>query len=101
MGAFSGGRLAVTRTWGLLNGANPVMYIDISPTGFDWLTNPISKLIETAEAGRQVVKNGSQWTTVPLANSPVLRLLPFFEQMGKAIGRSQGVLVGTRVAARR
>lgn len=78
--------VAVTRTWGRLKGANPVMYIDISPTGHDWLTNPINKLVEAAQAGKQVIKEGDEWITPPLANSPILRLLPFFEQMGKPSG---------------
>lgn len=75
--------LAVTRTWGRINGANPVMYIDITPTGRDWLTNPINALIDTAESGQQVVRQGDRWIVPALEHSPILMLLPFFEQMGK------------------
>lgn len=75
--------LAVTRTWGRINGVNPVWYVDITPTGREWLTSPINMLVAVAEAGRQVVHRSGDWSTPELEHSPILELLPFFEQMGK------------------
>jgi hypothetical protein len=75
--------IAVTKTWGRRNGVNPVMYIDIT-RGHDWLTKPIEELVKAAVAGHSVRQQwDGTWARTTLADSPILKITPFFEQMGK------------------
>lgn len=62
--------IAITKKVARQNGINPVWYLDISPTGRDWLTKPFNDLIEEA-----LRKNRFE-------GSPVAKLAPFIEQMG-------------------
>lgn len=47
---FSGYGVAFTKTFARRRGANPVWYLDITPSGHDWLTNPINRMVKEAEA---------------------------------------------------
>ena len=58
------------------------MYVDITP-GHDWLTQPVNRMLEAADDGHAVNKIGGVWEKVSLAESPIARLTPFFEPMGK------------------
>jgi hypothetical protein len=77
--------LAITKTWARRHGVNPIMYIDQSPTGFDWLLNPVNEMLDAAAAGHAVRKVFGQWQTATLAQSPIARLTPFFEPMDTAL----------------
>ena len=61
--------LAFTKARARELGLNPVWYIDQTPTGRDWLTNPINNLVEGA------INSG------PFATSDIAALTPFFEVM--------------------
>jgi hypothetical protein len=68
--------LAFTKTWGRIAGVNPVWYIDISPTGRDWLTVPMNEIIDDA------LDRGDY-------EHPIFRITPFVEQMGR-LGEEMG-----------
>lgn len=74
---FSQYGVAFTKAFARRRGANPVWYIDITP-GHDWLTVPINAMIDEAE--RSARSHRSQ--AADLTQVPILRLTPFFEQMG-------------------
>jgi hypothetical protein len=77
--------LAFTKTWARRHRANPIWYIDITPSGHEWLTNPINEMLKAAAAGQAVVSSWppNTWAKTDLAHAPIARLTPFFEQMGK------------------
>jgi hypothetical protein len=74
--------LVFTKTWARRKGANPVMYVDITP-GHSWLTGPINAMLAAADDGHALDQDGDAWTQVDLAGSPIARLTPFFEPMGR------------------
>src|SRR5262249_7823432 len=80
--------LAFTKSWGRRNGINPVWYIDITPSGHEWLTNPVQEMLAAGAAGRAVARGwpGDAWREVDLAHAPIASLTPFFEQMGRPAG---------------
>jgi len=77
---YNGYGLAFTKTFARHKSVNPVWYIDQTP-GHDWLTGPINNLIRNAET---TAIPGDELEPDPreLAKAEVLRLAPFFEQMG-------------------
>jgi len=77
---FNGYGIAFTKTFARRNGTNPVWYLDITP-GHDWLTVPITKLVQEAEAAA-IRAVGLAGDPSSLATAPILRLTPFIEQMG-------------------
>lgn len=85
---FNGYGLAFTKSFARREGANPVWYLDISQRGREWLTEPVNRLVDAAEAlaaGDAGVTDGSV-----LASADILRLTPFIEQMGpKKVGRKE------------
>lgn len=66
------------KRWARSQGANPVWYIDATPSGHDWLTNHVNAMINGALAGEKTATG-------------ILRLAPFFEPMGdwRALGGTQ------------
>ena len=58
-------------------GINPVWYVDISPSGHDWLSNPINKLILEALTGKDKEEKQRRFE-----DSNIARIAPFIEQMG-------------------
>jgi hypothetical protein len=79
---FDGYGLAFTKSFARRRGVNPVWYLDISQRGRDWLTGPVNRLVEAAEAkatGKDGVTDADE-----LAEAEILRLTPFIEQMGPA-----------------
>ncbi len=70
--------VAIPKRLGRNAGANPVWYVDISPTGIEWLSNSINALVEDA-----VKSNGFE-------KSPIARLAPFVEQMGSGQAANTG-----------
>lgn len=71
---FSPYGVAITKRIGRNRGVNPVWYLDITPTGRNWLTNDVDALIEEAIG------------TGAFCSSHIARLSPFIEQMGSQIG---------------
>ena len=72
---FNGYGLAFTKSFARREGANPVWYLDISQRGREWLTEPVNRLVDAAEAlaaGDAGVTDGSV-----LASADILRLTPF------------------------
>jgi hypothetical protein len=69
---FSGHGVAFTRRFARRKGANPVWYLDMTPSGHEWLTKAVNDLM----AGATVL--GGSFAVVP----PIFRLTPFIEQMG-------------------
>jgi hypothetical protein len=65
--------IALTKRLGRDNGVNPVWYVDISPTGHDWLSNRINALVRAAVASKA------------FDASDISRLTPFIEQMGSGL----------------
>lgn len=63
-----------SKNWARSRGANPVWYIDATPSGHNWLTNYVAAMICDTPIGENV--------------SGIQRLTPFFEPMGdwRAIG---------------
>ncbi|MFB7944546.1 abortive infection system antitoxin AbiGi family protein [Kitasatospora phosalacinea] len=77
--SFNGYGLAFTRTFARRNQTNPVWYLDITPTGHDWLTNPVNRMVEAVAA----VADADPWDGPDeAAKADILRLTPFIEQMG-------------------
>lgn len=78
---FDGHGVAFTKTFARRKGVNPVWYLDMTPSGHDWLTEPIRELV-----GQAVADATWQGAAGPdpeqLAGAPILRLTPFVEQMG-------------------
>lgn len=73
-----------TKTWARRKGVNPVMYFDISQGAHEWLTKPVDELVRGAETGSAIWDAvANDWRRVPVADAPILKLTPFFEQMGK------------------
>ena len=66
------------KRWARSQGANPVWYIDATPSGHDWLSNHVNAMIEGALAGEKTATG-------------ILRLAPFFEPIGdwRALGGTQ------------
>jgi hypothetical protein len=62
--------LALTKLITRRLGANPIWYVDMLPTGREWLTNEIWKLRDAA------VETGA------FHEQPIAKLLPFFDWMG-------------------
>lgn len=86
--------LAFSKVWARREGANPVWYVDITPT-HDWLMVPLNDLITLAEQGHasNLVKDGAgrpiqpiQLQAAALATSQIARIAPFIEQMGTGAG---------------
>lgn len=80
---FDGFGVAFTKTFARRRGANPVWYLDITP-GHDWLTNAVNTLREAAKTDAADLWNGVD--PEKLADSPILKLTPFIEQMGNPAG---------------
>jgi Putative abortive phage resistance protein AbiGi, antitoxin len=78
---FDGHGVAFTKTFARRKGVNPVWYLDMTPSGHDWLTEPVRGLVEqaVADAARQATGGPDP---EELAAAPILRLTPFVEQMG-------------------
>ncbi len=86
--SFNGYGVAFTKTFVRRRGVNPVWYLDITPGfgipgGHDWLTNDVEALLNEAE---QAAMGHDGFDPVKLAQSPILRLTPFIEQMGPLRG---------------
>lgn len=78
---FDGYGVAFTKTYARRRGANPVWYLDITPTGRDWLTNPVNQMVQ--EAVQASTPPGAPAPDpARLSEAPILRLTPFIEQMG-------------------
>lgn len=84
--------LAFMKGYGRKRGANPVWYLDITPT-HNWLTNPINVLVEIALRGEAYsidstppAVNGALIQGPPPHENPILKLTPFMEQMGTRPG---------------
>lgn len=71
--------IAITKRQGRKRGVNPVWYIDITP-GHDWLTNPLNELVQAA-----IDDDDTEF-----ADSPIAKLTPFIEQMGRGAGAMGG-----------
>jgi hypothetical protein len=72
--------LAFTKSWARTRGVNPVWYLDMTPGyGHDWLTKPIDTLRD--EAVNDAASKGRS-----LSEYPIIRILPFLEQMGPMSG---------------
>lgn len=70
-----------TKTMARKQHCNPVWYIDISTRGGrDWLTVPVNELV--AQAIERCTDSYGHLDAATLADEPILRLTPFFEQMG-------------------
>ena len=65
--------IALTKKMGRDKGVNPVWYVDISPTGRDWLSKSINALVDAA------IESGA------FDGSDIARLTPFIEQMGSGL----------------
>lgn len=64
------------KRWARAKRVNPVWYLDITPTGAEWLTVPINSLIDKAVNGADVAE--------------IFKIAPFIEQMGPTCqGRSR------------
>ena len=63
--------IAFTKLTARQNGINPVWYVDMSPTGHDWIMNHIWKLVDRALDGEG-----------EFHNDPIARVAPFVEGMG-------------------
>jgi hypothetical protein len=63
--------LAFTKMKARGMGVNPVWYVDITPSGQEWLMNPVNALID-----RHVTRLKRYW------KSPLAQITPFIEQMG-------------------
>ncbi|MGH3118579.1 MAG: abortive infection system antitoxin AbiGi family protein [Gaiellales bacterium] len=86
--------IAFSKVWARREGANPVWYVDITPT-HDWLMVPLNDLVALAENGhaRTVPRDGAgriirpiQPQVAALETCQVARLAPFIEQMGTGAG---------------
>jgi hypothetical protein len=62
--------IAITRKQGRCLHVNPVWYLDMSPTGYDWLTNSVALIVKEA------IARGAY------TDSPMARLTPFMDWMG-------------------
>jgi hypothetical protein len=62
--------LAMTKVVARRLGVNPVWYVDMTPSGHDWLSNPINELRD------QAIASGD------FHEQPIAQLLPFFDWMG-------------------
>ena len=62
--------LAMTKVVARRLGVNPVWYVDMTPTGHDWLAHPLWELKNQASVSGD------------FHNQPIARLLPFFDWMG-------------------
>jgi hypothetical protein len=62
--------LALTKVVARRFGVNPIWYVDMTPSGHEWLSNPIRQL------KNQAVASGD------FHMQPIARLLPFFDWMG-------------------
>lgn len=71
-----------TKSWARRQGVNPVMYVDIT-IGHDWLTEPANLMLRAAHEGHAVTLVDGDWSRIDLAHSPIAKLTPFFEPMGK------------------
>lgn len=78
---FNGYGLAFTKTFARGRGVNPVWYLDISQRGHEWLTEPVRRLVDAAEASATSKDTGATDGSV-LAFADILQLTPFIEQMG-------------------
>jgi hypothetical protein len=78
---FDGHGVAFTKTFARRKGVNPVWYLDMTPSGHDWLTEPIRELFEQAVAAA-TPQGAAGPDPEELAGAPILRLTPFVEQMG-------------------
>ena len=81
---FSPYGVAFTKAWARTRGINPVWYLDITP-GHDWLTGPITEMVYLAETGHAMAWSAEtqKYGPVVAAESPIARITPFIEQMGK------------------
>ena len=61
-------------------GPRGTWYLDISQRGRDWLTGPVNRLVESAEA--EATGQDGVTDAAALAEAEILRLTPFIEQMG-------------------
>jgi hypothetical protein len=77
---FNGYGIAFTKTFARRWGGNPVWYLDITPSGNDWLTVPVQELRDQAE--QAATAPGGDVDAAQLAAAPILQLTPFIEQMG-------------------
>jgi abortive phage resistance protein AbiGi (putative antitoxin) len=86
--------VAFPKVWARREGANPVWYVDITPT-HDWLMNPLNELATIAESDQAttVVKDGLgraiqplQFQATAFEASQVAQIAPFIEQMGTGAG---------------
>jgi hypothetical protein len=71
--------IAITKRQGRKKGVNPIWYVDITP-GHDWLTNSLNTLIQAAINDADT----------EFAESPIARISPFIEQMGRGPGAMGG-----------
>lgn len=78
---FNGYGLAFTKAFARSRGVNPVWYLDISQRGREWLTEPVRRLVDAAEASA-ISKETGDTDGSALAFADILRLTPFIEQMG-------------------
>ena len=80
--------IAFTKSWARRRGVNPIWYLDIT-RGHDWLTTPVNTLVTEAVDGRagRWDPDAGAWVPYALVEHPVLRLAPFFEQMGSPAER--------------
>jgi hypothetical protein len=76
--------VAFTKSWARRRGVNPVMYVDIT-IGHAWLTEPANLMLRAAHEGQAVVRVDGAWAATDLAHSPIAKLTPFFEPMGKPV----------------
>jgi hypothetical protein len=67
--------LAFTKVWARRVGVNPVWYLDMTPSGHEWLTPSVNNLLDRA---CDEAKQGG----TPMAEADISRLTPFIEQMG-------------------
>lgn len=67
--------LAFTKTWARLRGVNPVWYVDITPTGRDWLMNAVDHIVAGAISANDF-------------GHDIFRITPFIEAMGRMGKRS-------------
>ncbi|HUK73351.1 MAG TPA: abortive infection system antitoxin AbiGi family protein [Streptosporangiaceae bacterium] len=78
---LSGYGLAFTKSFARIQGVNPVWYLDITPTGRRWLTNPVEQLRDDAVKAA-IPAGAADPDPVALARSLILVLTPFIDQMG-------------------
>lgn len=75
--------LAITKTTGRKEGFNPVWYSDISRRGYDWPIKAVNNLV--ADAVSRSTSEGGEVNSELLRQEPILRVTPYFEQMGPTV----------------